>query len=147
MELLIVYREEVNSMYFYINNLRISIYSDRYRYCTYCIFIPIYGKERDSEQKGYFILSITVLLPSSVFCFITQNCSTWSAELWTTMCVWKIEMWASVHQNLPQVPCRVHSVFPSAGSFWLALSPSSRRPQRPNADIGVISWVSWGMAC
>lgn len=107
--LLIVYREELNSMYFYIYNLCISIYSDRYRYCTYCIFIPICGKERDSEQKRYFILSITVLLPSSVFSFIIQNCSTWSAELWTTMCVWKIEIWASVHQNLPQLPCRVHT--------------------------------------
>lgn len=76
--LLIVSREEVNSMDFYTCNLCLSICSDRYRCCTFhlpCLSPPGCGKETQGRRIQPFHGS-----PAPGGLFITQSCSSWGAE-------------------------------------------------------------------
>lgn len=118
--LLIVPREEVNSMDFYTCNLCLSICSDRCRCCTShlpCIFLPGCGKEGRKE-----ISALPSLSCSRGFCFVPQSQTkqTWSLED-TRLC-------RSAPPHLPPSLGVCHRWWDSRGPGWMSADPAHPHP-------------------
>lgn len=144
--LLIVYREEVNNMYLYIYNLCFSGVTDTDTVPTASLYL--YMEKRDTPgKKGISSYQSLSYYPPAFFCLMTHNHSTWCAELWTTMRVYVSQRCEHLFfKAFPSCLAEFMLISLWGGSFWLALFPSSRRPQGLNTDIGVTSWISGGMA-
>lgn len=86
-----------------------------------------HGRDTQSK-KGISSCQSLPHSPPASFWFTTQNGGTWSAELWTAACVWKLEMRASARQR----PAALRS---PPRSWWRCLCPRVP-PAEPGPSAG-----------